>query len=914
MQANKKPEMLGPISGKPKGLIQLVKNPVSRTNIFHNQTLQFMQKTAYGRGAARMGYRDFTKILLVMKLTIMLLTAAFLQVHANGVAQTITLSSKNLELKRVFGEIKKQTGYVVFYNTLDLEGTRPVTLSVSKMPLNDFLSLMLAGQPLSYKIEDRTIMLFRSAAKPPPVPTAPVMQDTAIVITGKVTNDQNQGLDAVTVTARPSGKSAITGPDGVYSISISTRDRILVFSSVGFQSAEGTITATRVVNSVLEKQVSGLGEVVVVGYGTQRKSDITAAISTVNVKNLEKQPTADLGTMLQGQVPGVIVSAGSGNPTGTPVILIRGLNSFNKQKPLYVIDGVPIDYAFDLNPGDIETISILKDASAATIYGARASAGVIIVSTKKGKSGEPKINYNGYFSSNKLANDIPVMNKVQTNRVLREIAANDGTPLPPYAADDSKFGNTDWAGAYFKRAFEQKHDVDVSAGSEKMTYRVSYSHWENSGIIINSGSKRDNIRLTSSINMLNNRLKITPILSYTRFNNKDFSDATGDGNAGFSDIMNIYSQLPHKLIYDPASPNGYAKAPAELGVLGNGNPIGQRMLAQNRTNNDYFQANVSADLKLWKGLSYTFTYAKTINNYYGYSQIDPYNFGATAFVEFPARAESRSRDDISVMTSLLNYNLEIGKHNFKALAGYSREEKVEKGTTAGGNHLYSQLNEVLSRLVISAPGDYITAGGWNLTKRLQSGFGRLNYNYDDRYFLQASVRRDGSSKFGPLNRYGTFWSVSGGWAVHNEKFFNSAIISELKPRVSYGTLGNEDIPPFLYLSGISIGRGQLNYPLGNLLSQAVSVGAIATTLGNNNIKWEQTATFKRVSILDCSKTKSQQASTISTQKQRACWPLSHCLLHPVSRPSLPMWLICKTMGGSLQSPTGMRAKRISIST
>ncbi|MGN6437517.1 MAG: SusC/RagA family TonB-linked outer membrane protein [Agriterribacter sp.] len=671
-------------------------------------------------------------------------------------------------------------------------------------------------------------------------------------ITGIVTGTDDKPVAGVSIVLKGTSRGTTTDAAGKFSISVPDNGT-LVFSATGYETTEITVGAQKTLDVRMTAVASSLEEVVVVGYGTQKKSDVTAAISTVNVKNLEKQPAGNLGTMLQGQVPGVVVSTGTGNPTGTPVILIRGLNSFNKQKPLYVIDGVPIDYANDLNPNDIETISVLKDASAATIYGARASAGVIIVTTKKGKSGEPRINYNGYVSSNKLANRISIMDKFQTNKVWKAIADNDGTTLPAYAADDTKYGNTDWQGAYFKRAFEQKHDVDVSAGSDKLTYRISYSHWANSGTIINSGSKRDNIRLTSNIKMLNSRLKITPILSYTRFNNKDFADVTGDGNAGFSDIMNIYAQLPHKLIYDPASPNGYAKAPADLGILGNGNPVGERMLSQNRTNNDYFQANVSADLKLWKGLSYTFTFAKTINNYFGYSQVQPYDFGAISFVEFPARSESRSRDDISVMTHLLNYELETGKHEIKALAGFSREEKVEKGTTAGGNHLYSQLNEVLSRLIITQPSDYIRAGGWNLTKRLQSYFGRLNYNYDNRYILQGSIRRDGSSNFGPLNRYGTFWSVSGGWAVHKESFFHSKIISELKPRVSYGTLGNEDIPPFLYLSGIAIGGERLNYPLGSLISQAISVGAIATSLGNNNIRWEQTGTFNagvNIGLLD----------------------------------------------------------------
>ncbi|UQD55496.1 TonB-dependent receptor [Flavobacterium sp. K5-23] len=667
-------------------------------------------------------------------------------------------------------------------------------------------------------------------------------------ISGKITDHTGSSVPGVNLNVKGTQTATITDVDGDYSIVVLNNKSILIFSAIGYITQEITVANKTKINVSLQTDIKTLEEVIVVGYGTQKKSDVTAAIATVNMKNLEKQPAGNLGTLLQGQVAGVTVSAGSGNPGGNPVILIRGVNSFNKQSPLYVIDGIPLEYSFDLNPSDIETISVLKDASASTIYGARASAGVIIITTKKGKSGEPRINYNMYTSSNTLNQNIDLMDKFQMNKTLKQAEANDSndpnpSTAPSYAFDDTKYANTDWRKAYFKTAVEQKHDIDISAGGDKVNYRISYSHWENNGNIINSGAKRDNIRLNSGLNFFDKKLTISPILAYTSFKNKDFGDVTGDGNAGFSDIMNIYGQLPHKEIYDANSPNGFAKSPSELGSAGNGNPIGERMLSQNRTEDDYFQVNLSADLKLWKGLSYNYTLGNTYKNSFSFSQTNPYDFGPQSFVENPSRFESRGREERHVSTHTLNYQTTFGDHSLKLLGGLSREEKIFKGTTAGGNHLYSQLLEVLSRLVVTNGSDYIRAGGWNWTERLQSAFGRLNYTFKDKYIVQGSIRRDGSSKFGPLNKYGTFWSVSGGWAVHKEDFFKSSVISELKPRLSYGVLGNEDIPPFRYLSGITVGGNQLNYALGNLASQAVSVGAIATTLGNNNIKWEQTATF-----------------------------------------------------------------------
>ena len=334
------------------------------------------------------------------------------------------------------------------------------------------------------------------------------------LISGKVMDATGGSLPGVSLLVKGSSISTTTDLNGEYTINVTDTKSVLIFSFVGYTTQETKVENRTKINIILQNDVKSLNEVVVVGYGSQKKSDITAAITSVNMKNLEKQTAGDIGTMLQGQVAGVSVSAGTGNPATPPTVLIRGINSFNKQSPLYVVDGIPIEYAYDLNPSDIESMSILKDASASTIYGARASAGVIIISTKKGKSGEPRMNYNVYSSSNTLNHNIDLLDKFQMNKVLKQASANDdGNPaVPAYALDDTKYANSNWRDEYFKSAFEQKHDFDVSSGGEKVNYRASYSHWSNDGNIINSGAKRDNIRLNSDINFFDKRLKISPIL------------------------------------------------------------------------------------------------------------------------------------------------------------------------------------------------------------------------------------------------------------------------------------------------------------------------------------------------------------------------------------------------------------------
>ncbi|WP_341842894.1 TonB-dependent receptor [Chitinophaga caseinilytica] len=669
------------------------------------------------------------------------------------------------------------------------------------------------------------------------------MAQTGKPLKGKITDVKGEALPGVSVAVKGTSQGTASNATGEFSITVSP-DATLVISAIGFTTREVPVAGKSVLSIVLEESSKGLDEVVVVGYGTQKKGDVTAAISTVNTKNLEKQPTGNIGTMLQGQAAGVIVSSGTGNPAASPTVLVRGMNSINNDNPLYVVDGIPQTYAYDLNPNDIESVSVLKDASAATIYGARAAGGVIIITTKKGKSGEPRINFNSYVSQHTLNNNIPLMGKIEMNKVVKEAFANDGpgsTP-PIYVMDDSKYANSDWVGAYMKKGVEQKHDLDVSGASEKLSYRLSLGHWEHSGNIINSGSKRDNLRLNTEIRLMKDRLKVTPILAYTRFNNKNFGDVTGDGDAGFSAIMDLYKTPPHKRIYDPNTLNGYAKPEPELG---SGNMVGQQMLTNSRTADDHLQFNIAADLKLWKGFSYNFSAGRNIINSFSFSQTPPYDFGALALVENPSRSESRGRTEYQVFTHLLNYDQTFGRHNVKAMYGFSREKTTAQGTTASGNHLSSALIESLSGLIIDGPNDLIRANGWNYSNSLQSYFGRVSYNYNDRYYLQGSLRRDGSSRFGPSHRYGTFWSASAGWNLHNERFFSVPWISELKPRVSYGIVGNQNIANFQYLAKIFLqGSSEyLNYPFGSATSQKVLVGAITTALANNDIKWEQTATF-----------------------------------------------------------------------
>jgi len=654
------------------------------------------------------------------------------------------------------------------------------------------------------------------------------------VITGNVIGNDDTILPGVTITIKGNEtKGTQTDFDGNYSIEVSGPETILQFRFLGFTTKEILIGNQTIINVVLEEDTQSLDEIVLVGYGTQRKTELTAAITSVDVQEIQKIPTADIATSMQGQVAGLNVAIASGVPGSDPVIRIRGLGTIGNNNPLFVIDGIPGDLSY-INPADIENISILKDASAATIYGSRASNGVIIVTTKRGKIGAPRMQVNSYVSVHSITNDVKVANRDQHNSIKLDAYNNAGETPAPYLTNGVQYVDSDWAGAYLKNAFEHKHDLSISGGSDYMNYNFSGGYFSNDGTIINTDYSRINTRLNLDMKLFNNRLKVSPGIGFTRKNRNNFSESIGGGNAGFSPILSVYTQLPHKGIFDSNSLNGFATPPSELGSE---NPVGIRSIIDNKNQDDYFQFSFNADLKLFDGLSYQFQYGYNIENRHQFVFVPTYDFGAQSNNDRPSLFEFRSRNNEWTLNNMLNYQKTIENHDINILLGVSQEERHYRSISGSNNELPSVELQALSAGI----GDQ-SISGLNRKSTLQSLFGRLTYDYANRYFIQSSVRRDGSSRFGSDNKYGDFYSVSLGWAVHNEEFFNSGIVSQLKPRFSYGILGNQLIGDHLFLTNITSGGQQLNYPFGEGVSQAVLIGAISTSLPTPDIQWEETAT------------------------------------------------------------------------
>jgi len=652
-------------------------------------------------------------------------------------------------------------------------------------------------------------------------------------LNGVVTDPNGEPLIGVNIIAENTTFGTVTDIDGSYQLSVPGETQKLVFSYTGYIAQTIEINGRSTIDLSMQLDVNLLDEIVVIGYGKQKKSDVTGAVSAVNVEELQKLPTGNLANALQGQTAGVNVSSATGAPGSNPVIRIRGLGTIGNNNPLYVIDGIPGDLSY-INPADIESVNILRDASAATIYGARASNGVVIVTTKRGKSGIPRVSVNSYISTQSLTNNIDVANKSQYNQIMREARENGDEPPLVFTQNEDQYADSDWADAFIENGFEQKHDIGISGGTEQMNYHFSGGYFKNSGTVINTDFERYNARLNLDFKLLNDRLKISPGIGYTRQNSNNLYEPTGGGNAGFSPFLYAFTTLPHKKIYDLNSANGFAVPSPELG---SGNPVGERVLETDQDQDDYLQLNLSTEIKLAKGLRFQFQFGQNTENTYNFYHLPAYNFGPQAIVEAPYLSESRARLNEWTFNNILNYQNTFGSHSFDLMVGASREKSEFRSVGGVNRQLPSSSLEALSAGI----GDEASFG-FNSTSTLQSYFSRLNYNLAGKYFLQASVRRDGSSRFADANKYGTFYSFSLGWALQKEDFFDIDFISEIKPRFSYGTLGNQNIDDHLFLARIASGGAQLNYPFGSEQRQEIVVGAINTSLPTPDIKWEETTT------------------------------------------------------------------------
>lgn len=624
--------------------------------------------------------------------------------------------------------------------------------------------------------------------------------------------------------------------DGNYSLEVPNEQAVLVYSYLGFTTQEITVGNQKTINISLVENTEGLDEIVLVGYGTQKKSDVTGAISSVKSDDLNKVVTTNPVDALQGRVSGVTVTSSSGSPGAAADITIRGIGSFGNNQPLYIVDGVQADPYF-INGNDIESIEILKDAASGAIYGTRAANGVIIITTKKGKLGKTKIEIESSLSSNSAREDMKLLDADGYLSVHRQMYENAGAALPQYIQNPSNI-NTNWIDETHRTGQLNLLNVRVSGASENVNYSVAGSYADEKGILIGSGFYKKGINANMGIKK--GKLKINTALNYSETNREDYK---------FS-LRETYFISPLIPVLDPTKPSGYGFRSGDL--PDHRNPVGEDALIDGYTKQKYFLGNVSFNYEIIEGLFANANFALSNRDSYTYAfhpafrvrDIDDNPQNEFAFVSEYNSEFRRLNQDYT-----LNYNFDIDKHSFNLLAGYQRISEPFKETyIQGEGYKFDENGDKVPATILdpsfntlNAFGDGTFSGeGTNAQYALVSQFGRLNYAYNDRYLLQASIRRDGSSKFGKNNKYGTFPSFALGWKITDEEFMrNQEFFNFLKLRYSWGQAGNDSALGYYdYIALISQGKDQNNggYVFGN--PQNSYLGSIARDLQNDDLQWE----------------------------------------------------------------------------
>lgn len=669
------------------------------------------------------------------------------------------------------------------------------------------------------------------------------------VVTGVVSDASGIPLEGITVSVKGSRVAVQTDAQGKFSINVPDNG-VLIFSSVNYTTQEVPINGQSSLSIKMVAVSKELNEVVVVGYQTQRRSNITGAVTTVNVDDVSKIPIGFADQALQGQASGVRITQSTGQPGDGIALRIRGVGSVNNNDPLYIIDGVPTQDGINfLAADDIASITVLKDAASAAIYGARSSNGVVIITTKNGKTGKTNISYSVYTGVQTHGYLTPMVNAAEYKTLFDEMVANDNSilaannPLRKSPIPDSiAMANTDWLGAIFRTASEQDHELAVNGGTEKTQYSVSANVFRQDGIILNSGYNRYTLR-TKLNSEVTDRLKIGLNLSFSYYDKNSIS-SSGDGYAG-----NGGSVIRYALFRDPAipvysSPGVYSDLPLYPGYFGDGyNPVG----LANNTNNKEKQyrgfGDVFAEYKILQNLFFKTDFGGDV--FVTQDKTFNLNWGTGGRINNPSSlAESQTTSENMVWNNTLRYNKTFnGLHNLSFLIGTEAVSNTTINTSESDQNFPNQIPSLQflgNGLNFQQEKADESEGQWALF----SYFGNANYSYNNEFFLSGTVRRDGSSRFGPANRWGNFFSGAAGWNLMNEKWFTNIlpVFSRMKIRASYGQLGNQNIGDYPFVSVVS---NTNNYVLGS--PQAPVQGYTVSSLGNTNVKWE-TSTQKDVGV------------------------------------------------------------------
>ena len=761
-------------------------------------------------------------------------------IQPHAATQLIKIKTANISLQRVFQLIEGQTKLQFAYDEYDVDLSRKLVLKTGHVTLGEILDMISSQTGYQFTQVKNTILVSPAAlalskvektSYPPPV-------------RGVVTDAGGKPLAGATVLVK--GTKIFTQTDSAGRFAINApADAKLVISYIGYKTQEEAINGRLELTISIQDNKADLNEVIVVGYQSQKRSAIAGAVTVVNVDDVAKIPVGFADQALQGQASGVRITQTTGQPGDGLALRIRGVGSVNNNDPLYVIDGVPTQDGINfLAADDIASITVLKDAASAAIYGARSSNGVVVITTKNGKSGGVSINYSVYAGVQTHGYLTPMTNAAEYKTLFNEMVANDNAGLAPTnpllkapIPDSIPMANTNWLGSIFRTAPEQDHQLSVSGGTEKTQYSVSGNYFKQDGIILNSWYERYTLR-TKLTSQVTDHLKIGTNLSFSYYN-KNSVGSSGDGTGG-----NGGSVIRYALFRDPAipiysSPGVYSDLPQYPGFFGDGyNPVG---LANNTNNIE----------KQFRGFGDVFAEYQLLHNLYFKSDFGgdvlitqdktfDLNWGTNGRINNPnTLTETQTTSENMIWNNTFRYNKTLNNvHNLNFLAG---TEAITNTTIYNSETQQNFPTQIPSLEFLGNGINPEIATETEQQWALMSFLANANYNYNNEFFVSGSARRDGSSRFGPANRWGNFFSGAVAWSVTNEKWFADKfpVVSRLKLRASYGQLGNQNIGdyPWASIVGSALNSSTIkNYVFGS--TPAVVQGNSISVLGNPNVKWE----------------------------------------------------------------------------
>lgn len=761
----------------------------------------------------------FKQIFRIMRIsTFLLMVCVFCSYAGNAHSQNakVSIHMNNVKLDKILNEIENQTDYLFIYNN-QVDINKITSVKVKNEAVAQVLDRILSGTGINYELEGTHIILTTEAIKDLHA------QQQAKTVTGTVTDVSGEPIIGANIRIKGTTTGTITDIDGNFSIEAKPQSVIEV-SYIGYLTQETVINNQKSIRFLLKEDTKTLDEVVVIGYGVQKKADLTGSVANINTEKLNTQSNANIGQALQGKIAGVDIVSQGGAPGSGTRIMVRGIGTLNNASPLYIVDGMYMNSIDHINPNDIASIDVLKDASSAAIYGSRAANGVIIVTTKEGSNteGKPIIDLSvnlGISTASKFLDMLDAKGWAEVTTIARQAI---GKPALDMATDLANKPDNDWQDIMFRPALMQNYNLAVKGGGKYSTYYTGLGYFNQDGIVKGTNYQRYNIQSKNDYKRGIFSAGTNLIISFSH--DKPLHQELRGGMIG-----TILQSVPTLEKYDDTREGGYGGTYGDVVNIPHPLAIIDDNIMDRYNENVKIFANLYAQIELFKGLKYKLNLTPDFSFERYKNYLNKYDFGLATNSITQLTERQRRRRNILV-ENLLTFDRTFGEHKISALAGYTYQDSRFRHIQAYGEGLPQGLEE------IDAATTNRSNEGNSWRSVLTSILGRVFYSYQNKYLFTATIRRDGSSKFGKNNRYGYFPSFSLGWNVAEEKFMeNVHWLDQLKLRGGYGVLGNQEIDNYQYSSTITTG---INYPDGN---GGLLQGAFPKNFANPDVKWEETA-------------------------------------------------------------------------